>query len=90
MIKEQQKKLILPKGVFIEYTLETYPPIYVLSNGKKIKGILKRKSRSRKKSRSRRKSSSKKRSRKRMNDGYIINVNQNYVPFGCKVPKAFI
>jgi hypothetical protein len=85
MIKEQQKKLILPKGVFIiKYTLETYPPIYVLSNGKKIKGILKKKSRSRKKSRS------KKRSRKRMNDGYIINVNQNYVPFGCKVPKAFI
>ena len=40
MIKEQQKKLILPKGVFIKYTLETYPPIYVLSNGKKIKGIL--------------------------------------------------
>ena len=78
MIKEQQKKLILPKGVFIKYTLETYPPIYVLSNGKKIKGILKKKSRS------------KKRSRKRMNDGYIINVNQNYVPFGCKVPKAFI
>ena len=37
-----------------------------------------------------RKSRSKKRSRKRMNDGYIINVNQNYVPFGCKVPKAFI
>lgn len=83
MIKEQQKKLILPKGVFIKYTLETYAPIYVLSNGKKIKGILK-------KSRSRKKSRSKKRSRKRMNDGYIINVNQNYVPFGCKVPKAFI
>lgn len=81
MIKEQQKKLILPKGVFIKYTLETYPPIYVLSNGKKIKGIFKKKSRSKKR---------KSRSRKRMNDGYIINVNQNYVPFGCKVPKAFI
>ena len=62
MIKEQQKKLILPKGVFIKYTLETYPPIYVLSNGKKIKGILKKKSRSKKRSR-KRKSSSKKRKR---------------------------
>lgn len=26
-------------------------------------------------------------SRKRM-DGYIINVDTNYTPYGCKVPKS--
>ena len=91
----QQKKLTLPKGVFIRYKLEKKPCIYVLSNGKHIHEEIFDKeyvvdSRGHVKKKRLRSKKRKSRSRKRMNDGYIINVNQNYVPFGCKVPKAFI